>query len=569
MARNDRLLLDSVIDRASAGYGPNRQRDQYFELFAFDHVLHDRLLTLDELESGWVDGTNDGGIDGIFFFADDSLVTEPLEEADVRRGAELSVHVITAKLGDSFREPPITSLHASLTEWFDLEKSTDSLKYPFTPSALQIRDIFRKSYLATATKHPSLRISISYACRGDVQTVNDALQARMSQVADAVRSLFTRVTVEAELLGAAELLELSRRQRTTSRRLRINEYLTSRDGTNYVLLVRLRDFFAFVSDASGRLAVGLLESNVRDYVGDTGINREIALSLRDRATARPDFWWLNNGITMLASSAMVAGGELILENAQIVNGLQTTYSINEYLRNGSDAQDERSVLVRVVVSADDEVRDRIIKATNFQNPVPLASLRATDRVQRNIEQFLLSHGWYYDRRPGYYRGVGQPADRVLSPAYVGAAVSTLLHKRLMSSKKTKWMRSDSRYRAIFSDRTPLEAYRICVEVFRWVSAELRIAGIEVLRDNRGTFVALVALVLVAHKLGGAGYTQDQLLALSVTAFRCEDLDAAVQWVRKRYEPYYSKRGWMPPLEKGITYNKFVDYCVKELRAEVG
>jgi hypothetical protein len=41
----------------------------------------------------------------------------------------------------------------------------------------------------------------------------------------------------------------------------------------------------------------------------------------------PDFWWLNNGITILATSATMVGKTLHLEDIQIVNGLQTTETI--------------------------------------------------------------------------------------------------------------------------------------------------------------------------------------------------------------------------------------------------
>ncbi|MBZ5489947.1 MAG: AIPR family protein [Acidobacteriia bacterium] len=46
------------------------------------------------------------------------------------------------------------------------------------------------------------------------------------------------------------------------------------------------------------------------------------------------------------------------------------------------------------------------QTTNYQNGVEIASLRATDTLQRNIEHFLGDKGWYYDRRKNHYKNQG-------------------------------------------------------------------------------------------------------------------------------------------------------------------
>ena len=81
---------------------------------------------------------------------------------------------------------------------------------------------------------------------------------------------------------------------------------------------------------------------------------------------------------------------------------------------------ERSVLIRIIVTEKAEERDRIIKATNFQTSIPPASLRATERLQRDIEEYFLHNGLYYDRRKNYYKNIGKPQDKIVSiPMYFG------------------------------------------------------------------------------------------------------------------------------------------------------
>jgi hypothetical protein len=74
-----------------------------------------------------------------------------------------------------------------------------------------------------------------------------------------------------------------------------------------------------------------------------------------------------------------------------------------------DDSDDRHVLVRIVVPASDESRDRIIRATNDQTPVPSWALRATDHLQRHIEEYFRASDLYYDRRKNFYKNQGVQA----------------------------------------------------------------------------------------------------------------------------------------------------------------
>jgi len=94
------------------------------------------------------------------------------------------------------------------------------------------------------------------------------------------------------------------------------------------------------------------------------VNKDIAVSLRDTAN-KDEFWWLNNGVTVLASQISSSPGYLSITNPMIVNGLQTSYEIYSYFstsRSEGD-NDTRTMLVRVIKTTDAGAQDRIIKAT--------------------------------------------------------------------------------------------------------------------------------------------------------------------------------------------------------------
>ena len=70
MPTNDVILLDSLRQKNKPLYGTRDDESEYFELFSIDNVLKNFDLSLDELEDGWVDDSDDGGIDGFYVFVD-------------------------------------------------------------------------------------------------------------------------------------------------------------------------------------------------------------------------------------------------------------------------------------------------------------------------------------------------------------------------------------------------------------------------------------------------------------------------------------------------------------------
>jgi hypothetical protein len=55
----------------------------------------------------------------------------------------------------------------------------------------------------------------------------------------------------------------------------------------------------------------LFDSKVRDYLGGVQFNRDIEQTLQKHVGAAvEDFWWLNNGVTIVATHATVAGKEM-------------------------------------------------------------------------------------------------------------------------------------------------------------------------------------------------------------------------------------------------------------------
>jgi len=515
MARNDVVLLDSLIEKARSRLGTARKLSEIFELFSFEQILKEYDLSYEELETGWVDGGDDGGIDGFFFLVDGKLQMDTNIDRAAKRNPKLKLVIVTAKHGDSFRQVPVNNMISSLQELLDLRITEGLLKSAFNERILELRRVFRKTYVGLADRRPETRVTVYYCCRGETSKIANNVTKRGQLLQKILSELFGDESTKVEFLGAAELLGMARKQRSYALRLRFVENFISRERTNYVVLCPLLSYYGFITDEGGNLRRYLFESNVRDYLGEVRINRDIQDTLNVQTESnKEDFWWLNNGITLLATHATVAGKELSLENVQIVNGLQTTETIFKHFKTGGIRDDDRAVLVKIALTEDELIRDKIIKATNYQNMVDLGSLRGTDKIQRDIEHFLSDYGWFYDRRKNFYKNQGKPSDRIISIPYLASAVRALALRDPAGSRRqrSRSLREDSTYEAVFNNKWDLRVYLVCLEITRTVEVALSPKR-TLMYTPPIALTHFIAYVYVCRLLGSHKYAPDDLITL--------------------------------------------------------
>jgi hypothetical protein len=548
VARNDIVLLDSVIKKLLEQNQGNYQLSEQFELFCYDQVLKDYDLAVDEIEFGWVDGGDDGGIDGFYIFIDEKLITSDLSSNDFRRNPEIEVVIATCKHASTFTQVPVNLLITSIQELFDLEKEESDLVSTYNEDLLRARELFRRIYIELADKSPKLKIRFIYASRGDTAKIAANIRTRSDYLQKMVREkYFPEAEVDFEYYGASELLSLYRKTKSFSLRLKFTESVISRANTNYIILSKLEDFYRFITDDSGRLRRYLFESNVRDYLTDSPVNRDIEQTLSSGDTKDTfDFWWLNNGVTILASNANVAGKEISLENVQIVNGLQTTETIHKHFFDEGAGEDARAVLIKIIIAQDDSVRDRIIKATNNQTKVDLASLRATEKIQKDIEDVLLTKDWYYDRKKNFYKNLGKPQDRIIPIGTLSSAVYALCLRDLQKASKPKprFMRNDSMYRQVFNENWKIEVYLASIEIVKKIERSLKDLKLEDEDDEltKPKLAFAFAMVWVVLKLKKTNYSPDELLGVAAADVEHEELDNAWEIIKQAREDYLIKSG---------------------------
>lgn len=149
----------------------------------------------------------------------------------------------------------------------------------------------------------------------------------------------------------------------------------------------------------------IFQQNVRYSLGLRlrSINKQILGTATDDARSR-DFWYFNNGITIVCKKINVSSsGKVInLENAQIINGAQTTYVLYEAYKNGN-LKDNVEVLIKAIETNDKEFIENVTLYTNSQNSIRLRDLCSNDEIQLKIQKILLdSYGFFYERKRGEF-----------------------------------------------------------------------------------------------------------------------------------------------------------------------
>jgi len=253
--------------------------------------------------------------------------------------------IIQSKTSESFGEDSMNKFIAVTSDLFNLARPLNDFKTVYNEGLRSAVDIFRQLYTGIASRFPRLQFRYIYATRGDSKSVHPNVARKAEDLNKALLGLFSAAKFEFGFLGASNLLDLARRQAITTYEIEITESLSAKDG--YISLVRLTEFSKFVRDESGQLRKSLFDANVRDYQGSNQVNEEIQKSLRE--PGKEDFWWLNNGITVVAAKAVQSGKVLTIEDPQIVNGQQTSTEIFNYFHGANTSNENRCVMVRVIV----------------------------------------------------------------------------------------------------------------------------------------------------------------------------------------------------------------------------
>lgn len=477
---NKNIILEEILKQYKEEFADNLiNDDRNFEHFAAEQLLKDENLDEDEINSGLIGDSNDNGIDGFYIFLDGELINQ-IEQVEGKY-KEMTVYFHQYKNNYKIEESVVLKFNNAFNDIMDFENiDLNGWHYELKNKIILLRDIILKTAKCAIT----IKFVINHISKANSEDIKDN-KSYWSKV-DNLKNLIakfgiSKLVVEYSYIGGEELKDLSYRKPEYSIDLVLKDSpLTLEFGDNnigYIALVSLKNYYNFIVE-NGNIQKHIFDSNVRDYQNKTTVNKEIEDTIKNDNDT--DFWWLNNGITIIAGKdSTQIGKKLTLKNVQIVNGLQTSYSIYNALKDVKleEFDDARSLFVKIIICDQKDVIDRIIRATNSQNPIPSGMLRATDTTQRDIEQYFLSKGYYYDRRKNYYRNLGKPRNKIISINLLSQCIVSLVlpekNPSRARSNPTILIKTDDDYKSLFRRDDDFQVYLNAVLIFMEVDKILK------------------------------------------------------------------------------------------------
>lgn len=124
----------------------------------------------------------------------------------------------------------------------------------------------------------------------------------------------------------------------------------------------------------------LFAYNIRTYLGEKGINKEIVATAHEEPE---NFFYYNNGISAVCTELNVKKNELIAKKFQIINGAQTVGALKA-IEDSPDLE----ILMRITetqsVGTEKGINEKIIRYNNTQNKITLSDFRSNDKIQLHL-----------------------------------------------------------------------------------------------------------------------------------------------------------------------------------------
>jgi len=220
-----------------------------------------------------------------------------------------------------------------------------------------------------------------------------------------------------------------------------------------------------------------------------------------------------------------------------VNGLQTSTEIYNYFKKFNTESDERKVLVRVIVPEEPGSRDRIIKATNSQTAVQQASLRATDKIHREIEEFLRPRGPYYDRRKNFYKSEGKPRDKIIGIPHLAQSTMAVVLQRpdTARARPSSLLKKDEDYQKVYNPSYPIQLYHVCAEGMRRLEAFLKSSAAGFATKDRSNLRFYVGMHAIVSLTGKSNPSVSDLAKVDVSKLDDDTIKKSLALVRHEYD----------------------------------
>jgi hypothetical protein len=352
-------------------------------------------------------GAGEFGLDGLAVIVNDTIIVDEEQLEDLAdNSSSLTVQFVftQAKSAKSFNAGELSQFLLAVNDFFG-----ERMAFVQGEKVQTLHRIKNKLYgYAPKFVRGLPRLSLHYATTGTWQSDPNLIAVRDAHLIT-LREKHMFSQVDFLPIDAARLQKLyfqTKNALKISVNFQSNIALPMIQGVreSYIGVLSVVQYLMIVRDEHGTIRRRLFFDNIRDYQGDTDVNRSIAETIASER--RIEFPLRNNGITIVSRKLQRVGNDFQLEDFQIVNGCQTSHVI---ANSWKESYGDMLIPVKIIVTEDEEITRSIIVASNSQNDVDRDSFWALDPIHKKIEIFFEGKAGdaslFYERRPGQYNAV--------------------------------------------------------------------------------------------------------------------------------------------------------------------
>ena len=468
-----KILIDDQIEKL---FHDNPELDcvkkNKFEIAvaSFANVKFLNGLEFDDLIDGIMGEGGDEGIDLCYVYCNGTLVKDELHP--ITKDSTIKVKFFQIKKEDGFSTNGFRIFKEGIEQIFNLELELDKLQIiGANEDILEMADLIRKVFRKTRMERAKFSCEVFYVTASPEINISE----KIKHLEEELKDNNLAIPYEFDYWGAQKLLDLISKTdeqieiKFDSQPLNISE--KDIETTGFAGFVNGNELLKSLIDLEGNFKSHFTEGNVRFFLGeDTKINSSIIDTALDEIKAS-NFWAMNNGLTIIGDSiAPLDSKGYSVTNPQIVNGCQTIHCLySAYTKEGKNKlYDTLKVFVKLVKTENPDTQTDIISATNSQNPVKSASLKANDHIQRNIENHLQEAGIYYERRDNYYKRQGITGNKVIGLLKMAQIIHTVVNKEAVVAVNdtTTLFDTETKYNSIFNDKADFELYKFSTILYQ-------------------------------------------------------------------------------------------------------
>ncbi|MFI9283895.1 AIPR family protein [Streptomyces werraensis] len=421
------------------GFEGNEARQ--FELYVAANYLFPYVRDdVEQIERTVLGGGTDEGIDIAAVVVNGQIVFEPSEIDDLisdQTSNSAKVFFIQAKTSESYDSKLIAKfLHGveAVTKYAIKAKSVN-LPPVLVDLAALIDRIAESGDKFQDTRIPCELFYVTTSSN-DGKSAQQELQ--VTEAIDRIRSL----SIYSEPLRlnthGHEALAAKLKERYGPQNIRFNFEkrqtipATERVSEAYIGLLSGTEAMKLLTDETGSVRPGIFDDNVRlDLGSQNKVNIRIATTLQ--SNNREHFPFLNNGLTIIATSLRGSGDRFFISGYQVVNGGQTSHQLVRWA--ASEAVKARPALlsdlwipVKIVSSGDAEVRRSVAIATNLQTPIGSTDIQASTQIAKDVEEYFKQSGVNGLRylRQSQHTSLDFPRTRIVTTPELNRAVAATL-----------------------------------------------------------------------------------------------------------------------------------------------